>query len=204
MSARLDACRHASVTGLASRACSLLAFTMSDHPIVFKRTKSKATPRARVTDVPSTETALQDASSVGDAEPEPSPAALAAKVKNKAKQRNKPRKNLSFGADEEVCVSNSTQLAVIDETVGRRWRSFQDQEVGVEQEAQLGPAPGYHAVRTLTIVLSSVIHVIYPGRYPLTYNRLISRMLALFTTQSTCPSYAPARQADPVPSKTKT
>ena len=67
---------------------------MSDSPIVFKRTKSKATSRARGTDEP----APQD----GNAEPELSTAALAAKVKNKAKQRNKPRKNLSFGVEEEV------------------------------------------------------------------------------------------------------
>lgn len=75
---------------------------MSDPPIVFKRTKSKATQRARTTDQPSAEPIPQDASSTGDAEPEQSPAALAAKVKKKAQQRNKPRKNLSFGADEEV------------------------------------------------------------------------------------------------------
>ena len=71
---------------------------MSDPPIVFKRTKSKAASRARATDEPPAASAL----SAGDAEPELSTAALAAKVKNKAKQRNKPKKNLSFGAEEEV------------------------------------------------------------------------------------------------------
>ncbi|VDB84202.1 unnamed protein product [Peniophora sp. CBMAI 1063] len=71
---------------------------MSDPPIVFKRTKSKATTRARTIEDPPPTATPQDAA---DVEPEPSPAALAAKVKNKAKQRNKPKKNLSFGADEE-------------------------------------------------------------------------------------------------------
>lgn len=75
---------------------------MSDSPIVFKRTKSKATQRARTADQPPTDSTSHDASPTGDAEPEQSPAALAAKVKKKAQQRNKPRKNLSFGADDEV------------------------------------------------------------------------------------------------------
>ena len=75
---------------------------MSDPPIVFKRTKSKATQRTRNTDEsPAAATAL-DTPVTGDAEPELSAAALAAKVKSKAKQRNKPKKNLSFGVEEEV------------------------------------------------------------------------------------------------------
>ncbi|KAI0322031.1 nineteen complex-related protein 2-domain-containing protein [Amylostereum chailletii] len=66
---------------------------MTDSPIVFKRTKNKVTQRVRDSPIVDSNVGL---------EPEGSnPAALASKIKSKAKQRNKPKTNLSFGGDDE-------------------------------------------------------------------------------------------------------
>jgi hypothetical protein len=75
---------------------------MSDPPIIFKRKSSKPTQRARGSDAQA-ETAHVSEPHDGGVE---TTASLVNKVKNKAKQRSKPRSNLSFGGNEEVrCVA---------------------------------------------------------------------------------------------------
>jgi GC-rich sequence DNA-binding factor len=69
---------------------------MSDPPIIFKRTKSKATHRAR--------DAAEAAGAAPQNQEEESPASLVSKIKSKSKQRNKSRTNLSFGGEDEVRV----------------------------------------------------------------------------------------------------
>jgi GC-rich sequence DNA-binding factor len=71
---------------------------MSDTPVIFKRSKTKANQRAR--DEPQQDAQEQRAQSTED---EPSPSALASKIRNKTKQRVKPKTSLSFGVEEEVC-----------------------------------------------------------------------------------------------------
>ena len=68
---------------------------MSEPPVVFKRTKTKPTQRARVS-------AAEDAVSVveNEADAEEAPSALAAKLKKKT--RAKAKSTLSFGGEEEV------------------------------------------------------------------------------------------------------
>ncbi len=70
---------------------------MSDSPVIFKRTKFKASQRAREEQQP--ETQDQQVQSTGE---EPSPSVVASKIRNKAKQRVKQKTSLSFGAEEEV------------------------------------------------------------------------------------------------------
>ncbi|TFY70970.1 hypothetical protein EVG20_g2035 [Dentipellis fragilis] len=67
---------------------------MADSPIIFKRTKAKHAQRAR--DSPADTLDEQQ-----KGEEEPSPSSLATKVRNKAKQRTKPKSNLSFGGEED-------------------------------------------------------------------------------------------------------
>ncbi|KAF8262278.1 GCFC-domain-containing protein [Lactarius quietus] len=67
---------------------------MSDPPVIFKRTKPKASQRAR-------EESHQDEKEQKVQTIEPSPSAVASKIKNKAKQRAKTKTSLSFGAEEE-------------------------------------------------------------------------------------------------------
>ncbi|KAI0036544.1 nineteen complex-related protein 2-domain-containing protein [Vararia minispora EC-137] len=69
---------------------------MSDPPIVFKRKSSKPTHRTREAEA-SADTAEVSAAPAAVE----STASLVNKVKNKAKQRTKPRSNLSFGGEEE-------------------------------------------------------------------------------------------------------
>ncbi|THH09290.1 hypothetical protein EW146_g8722 [Bondarzewia mesenterica] len=69
---------------------------MSDAPIIFKRTKSKHTQKAREGILDTT----QDTADVANND-EPSPSTLATKLKNKAKQRTKPKSTLSFGGEDE-------------------------------------------------------------------------------------------------------
>ena len=71
--------------------------TMSDAPVIFKRSKFKANQRAR--EQPQQNVQELQLQSTGD---EPSPSTLASKIKNKAKQRAKPKTSLSFGVEGEV------------------------------------------------------------------------------------------------------
>ena len=72
---------------------------MSDPPVIFKRTKFKASQRAREEQHPD----AQD-QQVQSTEDEPSPSALASKIRTKAKQRVKQKTSLSFRAEEEVSL----------------------------------------------------------------------------------------------------
>jgi GC-rich sequence DNA-binding factor len=69
---------------------------MSDTPVIFKKTKSKANQRAREGQPDAQDQQVQST------EDEPSPSAVASKIRNKAKQRVKQKTSLSFGAEEEV------------------------------------------------------------------------------------------------------
>ena len=68
---------------------------MAEPPVMFKRTKSKHTQRARVS-TPDEDTAP----TTEGAETEEPPSVLAAKLKKKT--RTKAKSTLSFGGDEEV------------------------------------------------------------------------------------------------------
>jgi hypothetical protein len=91
--------RHATAGGPVART------TMSDTPVIFKRSKFKANQRAR-------EGPQQDAQEqrVQSTEDEPSPSALASKIRNKARQRVQPKTSLSFGAEEEVSPYDTSFL----------------------------------------------------------------------------------------------
>ena len=75
--------------------------TMSGAPIVFKRTKSKPSQRARPV-ASDLNDELQASSSEVTATEEDSPGAVAKGLKKKLKTRSKPRSGLSFGGDDEV------------------------------------------------------------------------------------------------------
>ncbi|KAI9443190.1 GCFC-domain-containing protein [Lactarius indigo] len=76
---------------------------MSDIPVIFKRTKSKANQRAR-------EEPQQDEKEQQVQVTEPSPSAVASKIRNKAKQRAKTKTSLSFGAEEEEAVEQGFKI----------------------------------------------------------------------------------------------
>ncbi|KAI0916948.1 hypothetical protein AcW2_007207 [Taiwanofungus camphoratus] len=71
---------------------------MSDAPVVFRRTKPKHAPRARV---PTPDVVDSNASGREAADLEESPSTLAMKLKKKLKTREKPKSRLSFGGEEE-------------------------------------------------------------------------------------------------------
>ncbi|KAH9042156.1 nineteen complex-related protein 2-domain-containing protein [Lactarius pseudohatsudake] len=76
---------------------------MSDTPVIFKRTKSKANQRAR-------EETQQDEQGQQVQVIEPSPSAVASKIRNKVKQRAKTKTSLSFGAEEEEAVEQGFKI----------------------------------------------------------------------------------------------
>ncbi|KAI9465519.1 GCFC-domain-containing protein [Lactarius psammicola] len=76
---------------------------MSDTPVIFKRTKSKANQRAR--EEPQQDEKEQQVRAIG-----PSPSVVASKIRNKAKQRAKTKTSLSFGAEEEETIEQSFKI----------------------------------------------------------------------------------------------
>ncbi|KAH9080570.1 GCFC-domain-containing protein [Lactarius deliciosus] len=76
---------------------------MSDTPVIFKRTKSKANQRAR-------EETQRDEQGQQVQVIEPSPSAVASKIRNKAKQRAKTKTSLSFGAEEEEAIDQGFKV----------------------------------------------------------------------------------------------
>lgn len=113
---------------------------MADAPVIFKRTKTKATQRAR--SARNEDNALPPSgpgaeSDDGDTE---SASALAAKLRKQQKARAKPKAALSFRDEEEV----SDRTGVVDRLLmlgagwaGRR-RGFPGEEIEFEQEAYAG------------------------------------------------------------------
>lgn len=112
---------------------------MSDSSVIFKRTKSKPSQRARAKspDVNETET---DQNSQTD-----SPITLASKLKNKAK-RAKPKSRLSFGGedDTEVCVFNDLQeFMLMGVGLEGDGEVFKVKKSNLSQKLKLGSSPAW-------------------------------------------------------------
>lgn len=111
---------------------------MSDSSVIFKRTKSKSTPRARLKSPDANDTGSEQTSQAE------SPITLASKLKNKAK-RAKPKSRLSFGGDDdsEVCVLTGLRDLVLM-IVGMEGGGevFQVKKSNLSQKLRLGSQSG--------------------------------------------------------------
>lgn len=74
-----------------------------DPPVIFKRKQSKPSQSSRVRPVGDSVAAGHEDGTVQESGD--SPAAVAAKLRKQQKARQKPKPQLSFGADDEVRVS---------------------------------------------------------------------------------------------------
>lgn len=107
---------------------------MSDSSVVFRRTKSKPTARARAQSPDANDTG-SDQNSQTD-----SPITLASKLKNKAK-RAKPKSRLSFGGDDdaEVCVLNDLkEFMLMGAGLEGDGEVFQVKKSNLSQKLKLG------------------------------------------------------------------